>query len=148
MNNSTTNAPIEKETKGGDSPRCYLSSLSPVKKKLIGFTSLVVELRQDPKPSLADCGMPLLQYLTRCLVMAAGMAYPYILLCLEASALLRQYTQSSLSTVALSCVESRHSCVLRLFTFFTFFSLFSLRQDNTHTRLPCSIKLHHNLDRL
>jgi len=25
---------------------------------LIGFTSLVVELRQDPKPSLADCGMP------------------------------------------------------------------------------------------
>jgi len=27
-------------------------------KNLIGFSSLVVQLQQDPKPSLADCGMP------------------------------------------------------------------------------------------
>ena len=26
-------------------------------KKLIGFTSLIVEMRQDRNPSLADCGM-------------------------------------------------------------------------------------------
>ena len=60
---------------------------------------------------------------------------------------LQYLTRTALSRCFVMCRITPFMCT-QTFHFLHFLQLFSLRQYNTHTRLPRSIKLHHNLDRL
>jgi len=60
---------------------------------------------------------------------------------------LQYLTRSALSRCFVMCRITPFMCT-QTFHFLHFLQPFSLRQYNTHTRLPRSIKLHHNLDRL